>query len=177
MYIPANIKFILTFILCTLLKVNSQIIVFHVDELDCIPGNYGTFTMQLQPDWAPIGAQRVKELAASNFFVNTRFFRVMPGFVAQFGIHGNPEVSSYYKQEKMVDDPVRQTNSYGTVTFATSGPNTRTTQLFINYGNNAFLDSQGFAPVGKIIQGMDVVERICDKYSGNISQGSIMSQG
>ena len=101
----------------------------------------------------------------------------MPGFVAQFGIHGDPSTSAYYKDEKLVDDAVSQTNSYGTVTFATSGPNTRTTQLFINYADNSFLDSQGFAPVGEIIQGMDVVERICGQYGGNISQGSIMSQG
>jgi len=137
----------------------------------------GNFDVEVHPDWAPIGAAHFKQLVESGFYTNARFFRVVPGFMVQFGLAADPAVTAKWHQP-IKDDPVKSSNTPGTLTFATAGPNTRTTQLFINYGKNTFLDGQGFAPFGVVLgNGMDVVNRI---YSGDReapNQGAITSQG
>ena len=105
----------------------------------------GTFVIQVTRDWAPIGADRFYNLVNGGFYDDIRFFRVIEGFMVQFGIHGNPAVQGAWRNANLKDDPVKGSNKRGMVTFATAGPNTRTTQVFINFGNNTGLDKQGFA--------------------------------
>src|ERR1700680_658887 len=100
----------------------------------------GDFVVDVHRDWAPLGADRFYNLVKSGYFDDVRFFRVIPGFMAQFGIHGNPGVSAAWTSARIQDDPVKQSNKRGYVVFATAGPNTRTTQLFINFGDNSALD-------------------------------------
>ncbi|CAN0411877.1 unnamed protein product, partial [Ectocarpus sp. 12 AP-2014] len=109
----------------------------------------GSFVVEVRPDWAPLGAARFNLLSKAGFFEDCRFFRVLKGFVAQFGINGDPAVQAKYRGAVMQDDPVTQSNKRGTVVFATSGKNSRTTQLFINFGDNTFLDKSGFSPIGR----------------------------
>ncbi|CAM9784431.1 unnamed protein product [Ectocarpus sp. 8 AP-2014] len=109
----------------------------------------GSFVVEVRPDWAPLGAARFTLLSKAGFFEDCRFFRVLKGFVAQFGINGDPAVQAKYRGAVMQDDPVTQSNKRGTVVFATSGKNSRTTQLFINFGDNTFLDKSGFSPIGR----------------------------
>jgi peptidyl-prolyl cis-trans isomerase A (cyclophilin A) len=123
----------------------------------------GTFTITVNRGWAPLGADRFYNLVKNGFFDDVRFFRVMDGFMAQFGVHGNPTIAKAWVGARIQDDPVKQSNRRGFVTFATGGPNTRTTQVFINFGNNTPLDKQGFAPFGEVTSGMNVVDRL---YSG-----------
>src|SRR5437868_10850097 len=104
--------------------------------------------------WAPNGADRFYNLVKTGYFDNARFFRVLTGFMAQFGVNADPKVSAAWRQARIPDDPVTQSNKRGYVTFATSGPNTRTTQIFINYADNAGLDRQGFSPFGVVNTGM-----------------------
>jgi peptidyl-prolyl cis-trans isomerase A (cyclophilin A) len=143
----------------------------------------GTFVVAVHREWAPLGADRFYNLARSGFFDGARFFRVLPGFVAQFGMHGDPAVSRAWFEQRIPDDPVRHTNARGTVTFATSGPNSRTTQLFINYRDNDRLDGMGFAPFGEVVEGLDVVEKLHSGYGegapqgGGPNQGRIMAEG
>ena len=143
-------------------------------------GQKDSFDLEVQPDWAPLGAARFKELLDEEFFTSVRFFRVISGFMAQFGIHGKPDVSSKWRERKLKDDPVLQSNLAGTITYATAGPNTRTTQLFINLQDNARLDSQGFAPLGSVVHGMDVVSAIYNPtpgQSGGVSQSDYETKG
>jgi peptidyl-prolyl cis-trans isomerase A (cyclophilin A) len=137
----------------------------------------GDFVVQVTRSWAPLGADRFYNLVRGGFFTNAAFFRVIPGFMVQFGISARPEVAGPWERARISDDPVTQSNKRGYITFATAGPNTRTTQLFINYGNNAGLDSQGFAPFGEVIEGMDVVDKINSEYREQPQQGLIQSQG
>jgi peptidyl-prolyl cis-trans isomerase A (cyclophilin A) len=137
----------------------------------------GSFTVAVHRDWAPLGADRFYNLARSGYFDDVRFFRVLPGFVAQFGMHGDPAVTRAWFTQRFPDDPVRHTNARGTVTFATSGPNSRTTQLFINYGDNASLDARGFAPLGEVVEGMEVVDRFYAAYGEGAPQGRGPDQG
>lgn len=140
----------------------------------------GDFTVEVHDDWAPHGVARFKELVAASFFDGVRFFRVVTKprpFIVQFGIHGDPEVAAQWRSKTIPDDPVVESNVEGTLCFATAGPNTRTTQLFINYGDNSFLDNQGFSAIGKVIEGMDVVRGICDAYGESPNQGLIQQQG
>lgn len=123
----------------------------------------GEFTIEVVREWAPLGADRFYNLVRNGYYDGVRFFRVIEGFMAQFGIHGDPRVSAAWRNERIMDDPVRQTNARGTVSFATSGPNTRTVQLFINFVDNPQLDPMGFAPIGRVVEGMNVVDRL---YSG-----------
>ena len=124
----------------------------------------GTFVVTVHKDWAPKGADRFYNLVKSGYFDEIRFFRVIPNFMAQFGIHGTPSVSQAWTSARITDDPVKQSNKRGFVTFATAGPNTRTTQLFVNFGDNASLDKQGFAPFGEVTSGMDVVDKLFNGY-------------
>ena len=113
----------------------------------------------------------------SGYFDGQRFFRVLSGFMAQFGIHGDPKVSAVWQSRNIPDDPVRQSNTRGMVTFATAGPNTRTTQVFINYANNGMLDGQGFAPFGQVVEGMEVVDHLFAGYGEGAPRGRGPDQG
>ena len=137
----------------------------------------GSFTIQLHRDWAPIGVDRFYNLAANGFFNDVRFFRVVPDFIIQFGIHADPEVSTAWRDARIKDDPSTQSNKKGTLTFATAGPGTRTTQMFINFKDNAFLDSQGFSPLGAVTEGMDIVEKLYAEYGERPDQGRLQQQG
>ena len=137
----------------------------------------GAFTDQVTRNWAPNGADRFYNLVKSGYFKDTAFFRVVPGFMVQFGIHGDPKVSAAWRTANIPDDPVKGSNTRGMVTFATAGPNTRTTQLFVNFGNNTFLDNQGFAPFGKVTDGMDVVDKINSESGERPNQGQIQMEG
>lgn len=131
----------------------------------------GTFVIQVNRDWAPNGADRFYNLVKAGFYNDARFFRVIDGFMVQFGISGNPDVSAAWSDANIKDDPVRESNARGTVTFATAGPNTRTTQVFINFNNNSMLNGQGFAPFGKVISGMDVVDSLYKGYGEGAPRG------
>ncbi len=137
----------------------------------------GDFVVDVTREWAPVGADRFYEAVKGGFYDDCRFFRVVPGFMVQFGINGDPATQEKWREANIKDDPVRGSNKKGYVTFATAGPNTRTTQVFINFGDNAFLDKQGFAPFGIVSEGMDKVEKIESKYGEKPNQGAIQSQG
>jgi len=137
----------------------------------------GVFIVDVHRDWAPLGADRFYNLVRRGFFTNASFFRVVPGFVVQFGLNANPAINKAWHEANIQDDPVKQTNKRGTLVFATAGPNTRTTQLFINFGDNSRLDGMGFAPFGEIIQGMDVVDKINAEYGEKPDQDLITEQG
>jgi peptidyl-prolyl cis-trans isomerase A (cyclophilin A) len=131
----------------------------------------GSFVVQVNRRWAPHGADRFYELVHSGFFDDSRFFRVRHGFVAQFGIAGDPTVTAGWRGRTIPDDPVRQPNARGTVAFAMTGPNTRLTQLYINLGDNRRLDADGFAPIGRVVSGMEVVDRLYDGYGESAGGG------
>jgi peptidyl-prolyl cis-trans isomerase A (cyclophilin A) len=137
----------------------------------------GDFTVQVTRAWAPRGADRFYNLVRSGFFTDCAFFRVLTGFMAQFGISPNPASAHAWEAARIPDDRVIESNKRGRVTFATAGPNTRTTQLFINFGNNASLDSQGFAPFGEVIEGMDVVDKLYAEYGEGAPSGRGPDQG
>ena len=128
-------------------------------------------------DWAPIGADRFYNLVKRGFYDSARFFRVINGFMAQFGINGDPSIQTVWRTAQLRDDPVKESNRRGYITFATSGPNTRTTQLFINLVDNASLDRSGFAPFGRVVSGMDVVEKLHSGYGEGAPRGSGPDQG
>jgi peptidyl-prolyl cis-trans isomerase A (cyclophilin A) len=136
----------------------------------------GDFVILVHRDWAPIGAQRFYELVKDGFYDECRFFRVLPGFMVQFGINGSPEKHRKWGRN-IRDDEVQQSNKKGYVTFATAGPNTRTSQVFVNYANNDFLDGQGFAPFGEVIEGMHNVEAIFSGYGESPDQPQIEGAG
>jgi peptidyl-prolyl cis-trans isomerase A (cyclophilin A) len=143
----------------------------------------GRFVLEVHRDWAAIGADRFYNLVKNGFYDNARFFRVISGFMVQFGINGDPKVSAVWREANIKDDPVRQSNQRGYITFATAGPNTRTTQVFINFADNRSLDRMGFAPFGRVVSGMDTVDALYSGYgegapSGNgPDQGRVQSQG
>lgn len=137
----------------------------------------GDFTVEVTRAWAPLGADRFYNLVKDGFYDDARFFRVIQGFMAQFGINGDPQVSARWRTARIQDDPVKQSNTRGMITFAMGGPNTRTTQLFINFGDNSRLDSQGFPPFGRVVLGMDVVDKINSEYGETPNQGMIQQQG
>ncbi len=140
----------------------------------------GNFTVVVHPDWAPVGAQHFRDLVEDGFYDNCAFFRVLDGFMAQFGISGEPAKNAKWNDEIM-DDPVRKSNTRGYVTYAKTGaPNSRSTQLFINFGDNRNLDSQGFAPFGKVdAAGMKVVDALNKEYGEppRPFQGQLTTQG
>lgn len=158
-------------------------VVFDVANLIEEPSE-ASFTLEVHPDWAPKGAQRFKELVEANFFENVRFFRVIDNFMAQFGIHGDPSVMNKWKNKNIQDDPKHAGigNTRGRVSFAMAGPNTRSTQFFISFKDNSFLDNMGFTPIAEVVEGMDVVDRIFKVGEGapsgpGPSQGEIQAKG
>jgi len=158
----------------------GRLIEFQVANLDGPDGaNSGTIVIKMRPDWAPKGVQRFEELTDQGFWEGCRFFRVLPGFIAQFGINGDPQVQSIWRSKALTDDQVKVTNSRGTIVFATAGPNTRTTQIFINTSKNGnvFLDKQGFSPFGEVVSGMDLVDRLYAGYGEGAPSGKGPNQG
>jgi len=137
----------------------------------------GKFVITVHRDWAPKGADRFYNLVKNGFFDDARFFRVVPNFMVQFGINGDPAIQGNWQSANITDDPVKQSNKKGYVTFATRGKDTRTTQVFINFKDNGFLDSQGFAPFGEVTTGMEAVEKITSQYGEKPNQGSIQADG
>lgn len=131
----------------------------------------GAFTVEVTRAWAPLGADRFYQLVSSGYFDNTRFFRVVEGFMAQFGAHGDPEVNAAWEKLPIPDDPVVQSNKRGFITFAMAGPDTRTTQVFINLVDNVNLDGMGFAPFGQVIEGMAAVDSLYAAYGDGPPSG------
>ena len=119
--------------------------------------------VEVHRDWAPNGADRFYNLVKNGFYDDTRFFRVVSGFMVQFGINGDPKISAPWRSATIKDDPVKQSNKRGYITFATSGPNSRTSQVFINFADNAGLDRQGFSPFGQVVSGMNVVDALLQR--------------
>ncbi len=137
----------------------------------------GEIVIEVTRAWAPLGADRFYNLVKNGFYTDAAFFRVLPGFVAQFGIPARPDVARVWSGARIGDDPVSQSNLRGYVTFATSGPNSRTSQLFINYADNTGLDGMGFAPFGKVVEGMEVVEQFYADYGEGPPRGNGPEQG
>lgn len=144
----------------------------------------GDFVLEVHRDWAPNGADRFYNLVKTGFFEDVSFFRVIDGFMAQTGIHGDPAVSAKWREAKIPDDPpAGRSNQRGMATFATAGPGTRTTQFFLNFKDNSFLDDQGFPPFGKIVEGLEVLDKLYRGYGeaapagGGPDQGRLQAQG
>ena len=147
-------------------------------EVTLAQGDKAEFTIRCHPAWAPLGAARFRELVDSKFFSGVRFFRVIDGFMAQFGISGKPDIAAEWREKKLVDDPVVKSNTRGHISFATSGKNSRTSQMFINFGDNSRLDGMDFSPFGEVLgDGMKVVDRIYSGYGETPNQGQIQSDG
>ena len=140
--------------------------------------NAGTFVVEVHRDWAPNGADRFYNLVKNGFYEDCRFFRVIPNFMVQFGIHGDPAVSTVWRNARIPADQVKQSNKRGFITYAMSGtPDTRTTQVFINFQNNSNLDGMGFAPFGEVVSGMAVVDKIYSGYGEGAPSGKGPVQG
>ncbi|AKU92798.1 peptidylprolyl isomerase [Vulgatibacter incomptus] len=137
----------------------------------------GSFTVEVHRDWAPQGADRFYNLVKIGFFDDVAFFRAIEGFMVQFGISGDPKVAAVWRDATIPDDPPTQANTKGKITFATSGPNARTTQVFINYGDNSRLDGMGFAPFGEVVDGMSVVDSLYKGYGEGAPRGHGPNQG
>jgi peptidyl-prolyl cis-trans isomerase A (cyclophilin A) len=131
----------------------------------------GVFVIDVRREWAPNGADRFYNLVKNGFYDNVRFFRVISGFMVQFGINGDPGVMANWRSAQIQDDPVTQSNTRGMLTFAMAGPNTRTSQVFINFADNSRLDQSGFAPFGKVISGMNVVDALNAEYGEGAPRG------
>ncbi len=131
----------------------------------------GAFVIQVTRAWAPNGADRFYNLVKNGYFDDVRFFRAISGFMVQFGINGDPALNAKWRVARIQDDKVGQSNTRGMITFATSGPNARTTQVFINFADNSNLDGMGFAPFGKIVSGMDVVDKLYTGYGEGAPNG------
>jgi peptidyl-prolyl cis-trans isomerase A (cyclophilin A) len=136
----------------------------------------GAIVIDVHQAWAPKGAARFRELVEAGYFTDVAFFRVIAGFMVQAGISGDPKLNAVWREKRIADDPVKASNTRGTVTFATSGPNTRTTQFFINFGNNSRLDGMGFAPFGKV-KDMAPVDALYDGYGEGAPGGRGPAQG
>ncbi len=151
---------------------------------DVVEGRYtveldttkGAIVIEVRRDWAPRGADRFRELVENGYFTDVAFFRVISGFMAQAGISGDPALNAQWREKRIPDDPVKASNMRGTVTFATSGPDSRTTQFFINFGDNSRLDAMGFAPFGKV-KDMAPVDALYDGYGEGAPSGRGPSQG
>ena len=139
----------------------------------------GNFTIDVTRSWSPKGADRFADLVDSGYYDECRFFRVVPGFMVQFGINGTPTTHAMWSDATIEDDPVVEANLRGYVSFAKTGlPDSRTTQLFVNFGDNSFLDDMGFSPFGIVRSGgMTAVDAINSEYGESPNQGQITSQG
>ncbi|MFP6649738.1 MAG: peptidylprolyl isomerase [Pirellulaceae bacterium] len=137
----------------------------------------GTFTLDVQRKYAPLGVDHFHKAVKEGFYDECRFFRVVPEFVVQFGINGDPKVQKKWRDSPIKDDLVMASNVRGSVCYATAGADTRTTQLFINLGDNSRLDKMGFAPFGKVTEGIEVVDKITSQYGQRPDQGLIQSRG
>lgn len=138
----------------------------------------GDFVIEVHREWSPNGADRFYELVKNGLYDDNKFFRVVPGFMVQFGINGDPKVAAKWKNLTIKDDPINRSNKRGFVTFAKSGlPNSRTSQIFVNYKDNTFLDSQGFTPFGQVVEGMEAVDKINSQYREQPDQMRIQAQG
>ena len=137
----------------------------------------GVFVIDVHRDFAPLGADRFYNLVKNGFYDDDRFFRVISGFMVQFGINGDPKISAPWRDARINDDPVKQSNKRGFISFATSGPNSRTTQVFINFGDNGRLDSSGFSPFGQVTSGMNVVDSLYSGYGEGAPSGRGPNQG
>jgi len=137
----------------------------------------GPVAVVVHRSWAPRGADRFYTLVRNGFFDGARFFRVVRGFVVQFGLPADPQLGRVWSSQPIQDDPVRHPNRRGTVTFASAGPNTRTTQLFINLADNLRLDALGFSPIGDVVEGSGIVDGLYGQYGERPSQDSIRLQG
>jgi peptidyl-prolyl cis-trans isomerase A (cyclophilin A) len=138
----------------------------------------GVIVIQATRAWAPIGADRFYNLVKNGFYDDTRFFRVLDDFMAQIGINGTPAIQENWRNATIFDDPVKQSNKRGFVTFAKSGaPNSRSTQIFINFKDNSSLDKSGFAPFGEVTTGMDVVDKLYSGYGEGAPSGRGPEQG
>jgi len=140
----------------------------------------GDFIVDITRAWSPNGADRFYNLVKNGYYDNCKFFRDIEGFMVQFGINGNPKLNAVWNRAQIKDDPVKQSNTKGYITFAKSSmPNSRTTQVFINFGDNSRLDTDGFAPFGKVTKGMNIVESLYNKYGDKPSaaQGQIQTEG
>jgi peptidyl-prolyl cis-trans isomerase A (cyclophilin A) len=149
-------------------------------QVSLSPGKSGSFVIEVHPEWAPLGAKRFLELVelGDSFWKGVRFFRVIEGFMAQFGIPGKPELASEWKQKTIPDDPVLKSNDRGYISFATSGKDSRTTQMFINLVDNKNLDDMGFSPFGIVVDnGMEVVDQLYAEYGEGAPQGNGPNQG
>jgi len=162
---------LILFLLCLTVLADYKVVFdIQIDEQKS-----GTFIIEIYEDWAPLGAARFHELVADKYFDGARFFRVLNNFMAQFGIAGDPKMTAKWRKP-IKDDPFIKSNAPGTLTFATSGKNTRSAQLFINFVNNKYLDKD-FAPIGKITKGMDIVNQIYKGYGEKPDQGRLNNQG
>lgn len=132
----------------------------------------GRFVVEAVRAWAPLGVDRFHHLASIGYYDGDKFFRVVPEFVVQFGMHGEPDVNAAWRERTIADDPVTQSNKEGYVTFAMGGPATRTTQLFISLKDNTRLDAMGFAPIGRVVEGMDVVKALYSDYGDGPPRGA-----
>ena len=151
-------------------KANSKAPETYQAEFDTTAGK---FVVDVRREWAPLGADRFYNLVKSGFYDNARFFRVVPGFVVQFGIPASPAVAKAWGENTVIqDDPVKQSNAAGFLSFASRGPNTRTTQVFINLRPNQNLDDMGFAPFGLVTTGMDVVTKLHSGYGEGAPMGA-----
>jgi peptidyl-prolyl cis-trans isomerase A (cyclophilin A) len=141
----------------------------------------GPVVLELHRDWAPKGADRFYNLVKSGFYDNVRFFRVLSGFMAQFGINGDPAVNEAWEKARLTDDPPNgKSNVRGILTYGTTGqPNSRGTQLFINYKDNSYLDKQGFVPIGEVVEGMELVDMLYADYGAapQNEQNTLVTQG
>jgi peptidyl-prolyl cis-trans isomerase A (cyclophilin A) len=138
----------------------------------------GDFVIEVTRAWSPNGADRFYNLVKNGYYDDCRFFRVLSGFMAQFGINGDPKVNAVWYRQQIKDDPVKQSNTRGYASYAMAGPNTRTTQVFINYGDNSRLDGGGFSPFGKVVEeGMKVVDSLYSAYGEGPPNGTGADQG
>ena len=137
----------------------------------------GDFVAEVHRAWAPLGADRFYNLVVNHFFDDAAFFRYVPNFIVQFGLPANPAIGKVWQSANIKDDPVKHGNTKGTLVFATAGPNTRTTQFFINFADNTPLDAQGFAAFGQVVSGMNIAEGLYSGYGEKPDQGAITTQG
>jgi len=137
----------------------------------------GDFIIEVTSAWSPKGAERFYNLVNNGYYNECRFFRIIDNFMAQIGISGDPKLSAVWRRAQIDDDPVIRSNTRGFVSFATAGPNTRTTQFFINFKDNSFLDRSGFSPFGQVVEGMETVDELYSGYGEGAPRGQGPDQG